>query len=69
VYAYRSPEYVRDMGTPERYNTVQNDFGAGTITGKNLINPQKEGDARNERNANRNLHYAFKHLVVYLWVC
>jgi len=41
VYAYRSPEYVRDMGTPERYNTVQNDFGAGTITGKNLINPQK----------------------------
>ena len=41
VYAYRSPEYVRDMGTPERYDIVQRDFAAGIITGKNLANPQK----------------------------
>lgn len=41
VYAYRSPEYVRDMGTPERYNIVQRDFAAGIITGKNLANSQK----------------------------
>lgn len=41
VYAYRSPEYVRDMGTPERYSIVQQDFEKGIITGKNLCNPQK----------------------------
>lgn len=41
VYAYRSPEYVRDMGTPERYQEVCHDFANGIIQAKNLENRQK----------------------------
>ena len=41
VYAYRSPEYVRDMGTPERYQEVCHDFANGIIQAKNLANRQK----------------------------
>jgi len=26
MYAYDSPEYVKDMGTPERFNAVSRDF-------------------------------------------
>lgn len=41
MYCYDSPEYVKDMGTPERYNQVCRDFESGTVTAKNLSNPQK----------------------------
>ena len=41
MYAYDSPEYVKDMGTPERYAEVAQDFASGIITAKNLINKQK----------------------------
>ncbi len=38
---YDSPEYVKDMGTPERYYAVCNDFKAGHVTAKNLHNKQR----------------------------
>lgn len=38
---YDSTEYVRDMGTPERYQAVCEDFASGIVTGRNLSNPQK----------------------------
>lgn len=38
---YDSPEYVKDMGTPERYYSVVEDFKAGRVTSKNLRNKQK----------------------------
>lgn len=41
MYAYDSPEYVKDMGTPERYAAVCRDFLAGTVHAKNLLNRQK----------------------------
>lgn len=41
MYAYDSPEYVKDMGTPERYEQVSRDFKSGTVTAKNLKNKQK----------------------------
>lgn len=41
VYAYRSPEYVHDMGTPERYHTVCQDHAAGLVRRKNLRYPQR----------------------------
>lgn len=41
MFCYDSPEYVKDMGTPERYNSVINDFKNGTIQAKNLKNKQK----------------------------
>ncbi|MCR4847112.1 MAG: D-glycero-beta-D-manno-heptose 1,7-bisphosphate 7-phosphatase [Eubacterium sp.] len=41
MFCYDSPEYVKDMGTPERYEQVCRDFQAGTIEAKNLKHPQK----------------------------
>ncbi|MDD4082448.1 MAG: HAD-IIIA family hydrolase [Sphaerochaetaceae bacterium] len=40
LYSYNSPEYVKDMGTPERYELVRMDFKAGIIAAKNLKNKQ-----------------------------
>lgn len=41
IFAYDSPEYVKDMGTPERYHQVDSDFKAGIITAKNLKQKQR----------------------------
>lgn len=41
MFCYDSPEYVKDMGTPERLNQVVKDFKAGIIQAKNLRNKQK----------------------------
>lgn len=41
IYCYDSPEYVKDMGTPERYFSVCADFKKGVIQSKNLKNKQK----------------------------
>lgn len=41
MICYDSPEYVRDMGTPDRYETVYNDFASGIVKSKNLKNKQK----------------------------
>lgn len=41
IFCYDSPEYVKDMGTPERYKSVCDDFKKGIVNGKNLKNKQK----------------------------
>lgn len=41
MIVYDSPEYVKDMGTPDRYYQVCNEFESGIISQKNLINPQR----------------------------
>lgn len=41
LYAYDSPEYIRDMGTPERYWEVCRDYQNGIVQAKNLRNLQK----------------------------
>ena len=41
MYCYDSPEYVKDMGTPERYAQVSKDFEKGIVEAKNLHNKQK----------------------------
>lgn len=41
MFCYDSPEYVKDMGTPERYYSVVRDFELGIVTAKNLSNKQK----------------------------
>ena len=41
MVAYDSPEYVKDMGTPERYHAVSRDFQNGVVKAKNLSHPQK----------------------------
>ena len=41
MFCYDSPEYVKDMGTPERYESVCRDFHDGKVQAKNLTHKQK----------------------------
>ena len=41
MFCYDSPEYVKDMGTPERYYAVCEDLISGRVKAKNLQNKQK----------------------------
>lgn len=41
MYCYDSPEYVKDMGTPERFHQVEADFKSGIVEAKNLHHKQK----------------------------
>lgn len=41
LYCYDSPEYVKDMGTPERYAQVCADFASGRPQARNLRNRQR----------------------------
>lgn len=41
LYTYDSPEYVKDMGTPERYKEVIEDINSGKVNLKNLKNKQR----------------------------
>ncbi len=41
MFCYDSPEYVKDMGTPDRYYSVCEDYKEGRVQGKNLKNKQK----------------------------
>lgn len=41
MYVYDSPEYVKDMGTPDRYESVCHDFSEGKVKARNLHNKQK----------------------------
>ena len=41
MFCYDSPEYVKDMGTPERFRQVEADYKNGVVQAKNLTNKQK----------------------------
>lgn len=41
LFAYDSPEYIRDMGTPKRYVMVAEDIKRGIVQTKNLCHKQK----------------------------
>ena len=41
MFCYDSPEYVKDMGTPDRYKAVCADYHEGRVKAKNLKNKQK----------------------------
>ncbi len=41
VYGYSTPEYLKDMGTPDRLEKVRHDFESGKIARLNLGNKQK----------------------------
>ena len=41
MFCYDSPEYVKDMGTPDRYKAVCRDFATGRVAAKNLKHKQK----------------------------
>ena len=41
IYAYDTPEYIKDMGTPDRYYEVEEDIKSGKVKSRNLKNKQK----------------------------
>lgn len=41
IYAYSSPEYVKDAGTPERIESVADELRRGIVSARNLSHPQK----------------------------
>lgn len=41
MFCYDSPEYVKDMGTPDRYTAVCEDYRCGRVQAKNLKQKQK----------------------------
>lgn len=61
MLCYDSPEYVKDMGIPERFYSVVEDFKAGRVQAKNLVNKQKaffldrDGTINNYRGFLRNI--------------
>lgn len=40
IFAYDTPEYIKDMGTPDRYYEVEKDIQAGKVKARNLKNKQ-----------------------------
>lgn len=41
IYAYDTPEYIKDMGTPDRYYEVEKDIQCGKVKARNLSQKQK----------------------------
>ena len=41
VFAYKSSEYVKDVGTEERFFSAEKDIKNGVVSAKNLVNKQK----------------------------
>ncbi len=41
IFAYDSSEYIKDMGTPDRYRQVEADIQGGLVQARNLHRPQK----------------------------
>ena len=41
IFAYDTPEYIKDMGTPDRYHEVEADLSHGKIAARNLQHRQK----------------------------
>lgn len=41
IFAYDTPEYIKDMGTPDRYYEVEKDIQSGKVKARNLKYKQK----------------------------
>lgn len=41
VFAYKSAEYVKDVGTPDRFSATEKDLKSGVVSAKNSENKQK----------------------------
>lgn len=41
IFAYDTPEYIKDMGTPDRYYQTERDIKSGLLQSRNLINKQR----------------------------
>lgn len=57
IYAFRTTEYICDMGTPERYKKVTDDERQGKVRAKNLVNKQRAVFLDRDGTLNLDVHY------------
>jgi D-glycero-D-manno-heptose 1,7-bisphosphate phosphatase len=57
LQAYTSPEYVKDMGTPQRLVDVDHDITSGLVTSRNLSLPQRALFLDRDGTINRDVGY------------
>ena len=60
MFCYDSSEYVKDMGTPERYEAVCKDFADGVVAGKNLKRKQRAIFLDRDGTINKNVGFLRK---------
>lgn len=67
IYAYRSPEYIKDVGTPSRIQSAEQDLRNGIVSLKNLNRRQKAIflDRDGTINESRGLVYREADFVLY----
>jgi histidinol-phosphate phosphatase family protein len=41
LFGYNSPEFIKDIGTPERYDKISAQFEAGIVQKSSLVSPQR----------------------------
>ncbi len=57
IFAYTTTEYIKDMGTPDRFFEVEEDIKSGKVHSRNLKNPQRAIFL--DRDGTINLHKGF----------
>jgi histidinol-phosphate phosphatase family protein len=53
IYAYHTPEDIKDMGTPERFQQVEADMRSGLVAARNLGREQRAGFLDRDGTINR----------------
>ena len=57
IFAYDTPEYIKDMGTPERYYSTENDIKTGLVSARNLSHKQKAVFLDRDGTINKNVGF------------
>ena len=60
IFAYDTPEYIKDMGTPDRYYEVEKDIQSGKVKARNLSHKQKAIFLDRDGTINRHIGFLTK---------
>ena len=61
IFAYDTPEYIKDMGTPDRFYEVEKDITEGKVKARNLRNKQKAIFLDRDGTINKYVGFLTKH--------
>lgn len=60
IFAYETPEYIKDMGTPDRYYETETDIKSGKVHARNLTQKQKAIFLDRDGTINKNVGFVTK---------
>ena len=60
IFAYETPEYIKDMGTPDRYYETEADIKSGKVHARNLSQKQKAVFLDRDGTINKNVGFVTK---------